>query len=112
MFGQISALKRIHSRVSTVGPESVVSDSDCLHDIVKARDLYSGASCSVRPYEPAKFKVLSPGVCAKPLYDRLPACGRQLMDACETAILRPQRELDASPTPVNCFLYIRIGASA
>ena len=85
---------RISRRVEAYGPRPECDGESALENLLRSKDLYSAAPTPVRPYEPHKFKVLSSGIVATPLRDRLPPDGRIMMDQANTLICRPQPEVD------------------
>ena len=58
------------------------------------RRTYSAASSPVRSYDPGKFTVLTSGIVAQPMYDRLPPEGRHIMDYPERYIYRSPAEIE------------------
>ena len=91
---QLSIIDRVLRRVASFGPPPPIDGRSALADILKSKDIYSGSDVPVRPYNPAKFSVLTSGIEAKPLYDRLPPIGQHFMNHASSLICREPAELE------------------
>jgi len=107
---------RVAQRVAAFGSPPAMDGRAALLSVLRSKDLYSQSDVAVEPYDPSRFSVLSSGIVASPLRERLGQADRLLLDNAASRIVLPAAEWGrrceaGEVTPVYPYWDVRLRRS-